>query len=199
MCIFQVSAVITQNVDSLHYKAGSKNVIELHGSAYKVICLTCHATYNRFYIQDKLKQMNPNMPEASSMIRPDGDVDIPKVHFPKFITKQDFIDLNFQENIQNFHPPLCESCGEILKPDITFFGDNVSLDLVKLIRKTVSNSDGLLILGSSLAVFSGYRIVLQAVEEGKKVGIINIGPTRADKMVNFKISSRCGDILPRIC
>lgn len=68
-----------------------------------------------------------------------------------------------------------------------------------LIKQSVTRSDGLLILGTSLSVFSGYRIVLQAVEERKKIVIVNIGPTRADKLVNYKISTKCGDILPRIC
>lgn len=94
---------------------------------------------------------------------------------------------------------MCEFCGGILKPDITFFGDNVPLKRVQHVRDSVSASDGLLILGSSLSVFSSYRIVLQAVEENKKIGIINIGPTRGDKLVNFKISAKCGDILPKIC
>lgn len=86
-----------------------------------------------------------------------------------------------------------------MKPDITFFGDNVPLERVQLVKKSLTASDGLLILGSSLSVFSGYRIVLQAIEEKKKVAIVNIGPTRADKLINFKISAKCGDILPRIC
>lgn len=134
----RVSTVVTQNVDSLHFKAGSKNVIELHGTAFRVQCLDCMATYDRFYIQDKLMQMNEvDFEETTKMIRPDGDVDIPE---------------NF---IKNFSPPFCESCHGTLKPDITFFGDNVPQDRVKLVRENVSSSDGLLVLGSSLSVFSG--------------------------------------------
>lgn len=105
----------------------------------------------------------------------------------------------FQEAVSRFHPPICDSCGGVLKPDITFFGDNVPLKRVQEVRDSVSASDGLLVLGSSLSVFSSYRIVLQAVEERKKIAIVNIGPTRADKLVKFKISAKCGDILPRIC
>lgn len=109
------------------------------------------------------------------------------------------LSLYFQESVLNFRPPTCESCGGVLKPDITFFGDNVPLERVQLVKQSVTLSDGLLVLGSSLSVFSGYRIVLQAVEEGKKVAIVNIGPTRADKLIDFKISAKCGDILPKIC
>lgn len=85
-----------------------------------------------------------------------------------------------------------------MKPNIIFFGDNVPLERVQLVKQSVTSSDGLLVLGSSLSVFSGYRIVLQAVEERKKVAIVNIGSTRADKLAICKISAKCGDILPKI-
>lgn len=177
-----VNAVITQNVDSLHYKAGSKNVIELHGSGYRVICLQCSKIYNRFYIQEKLLEKNNlDFNESTKMIRPDGDVEIP------------------EDIIKKFHPPICEACSGVLKPEITFFGDNVPKERVENVRDQVSNCDSLLILGSSLSVFSGYRIVLQALEENKNILIINIGPTRADKHAVLKIEAKCGDILPKIC
>ncbi|XP_023019393.1 sirtuin 4 isoform X2 [Leptinotarsa decemlineata] len=177
----KVSTVVTQNVDNLHFKAGSQQVIELHGTAFRVICLECEATYSRYYIQEKIRELNPCMSEISTMIRPDGDVEIP------------------QEEIDEFKAPLCESCGGVLKPDITFFGDNVPKARVQSVRNAVSESDSVLVLGSSLSVFSGYRIILQAVEENKNIGLINIGPTRADGLVNLKISAKCGDILPKIC
>lgn len=104
-----------------------------------------------------------------------------------------------QESIDNFVTPTCDSCGGILKPDIVFFGDNVPRVRVEEVRECVSQSDSLLVLGSSLSVFSGYRIVLQAVEERKNVCIVNIGPTRADKLDILKISAKCGDIIPKIC
>lgn len=163
----------------MHFKAGSKNVIELHGTAFRVICLTCGNTYDRVAIQEKLKELNPDLCETSQMVRPDGDVEIP------------------QEKIINFKPAFCE-CGGVLKPDITFFGDNVPKTRVELVRENVTNSGAVLVLGSSLSVFSGYRIILQARDENKDVAIVNIGPTRADKLAFLKISARCGDILPRI-
>nr|CAH7723414.1 unnamed protein product [Callosobruchus chinensis] len=177
----KVSSVITQNIDGLHFKAGSSNVIELHGTAFRVICLQCHAEYDRFYIQDKLREMNPHMMEVVNMIRPDGDVEIP------------------QETVEGFKPHSCESCGGVLKPDIIFFGDNVPRARVEAVKDSISQSDSLLVLGTSLTVFSSYRIVLQALEENKNIAIVNIGPTRADKLVKIKISARCGDILPKIC
>ncbi|XP_066252054.1 NAD-dependent protein deacylase Sirt4 [Euwallacea similis] len=177
----KVHSLVTQNVDGLHLKAGSKNVIELHGTGYRVLCLDCNATYDRHYIQDTLRANNLiDFEQTSKMMRPDGDVDTP------------------QEFINNFSVPTCESCGGILKPDITFFGDNVPKHRVELVRATVSSSDCILILGSSLSVFSGYRIILQALEENKDVCLVNIGPTRADKLIQFKIEAKCGDIFLKV-
>ncbi|GJQ78198.1 putative NAD-dependent protein deacylase [Trypoxylus dichotomus] len=177
----KVSCIVTQNVDSLHYKAGSKNVIELHGSAFRVFCLDCDARYSRFDVQEMLTELNPNITNTSDMIRPDGDVDIsPDV-------------------IEQFNPPFCRQCGGTLKPDIVFFGDNVPKPRVEAVYNSVLESDSLLVLGSSLFVFSGYRIVLQALEKNKNVAVVNIGKTRADNIVHLKISAKCGDILPKIC
>ncbi|CAG9770780.1 unnamed protein product [Ceutorhynchus assimilis] len=176
-----VHCVVTQNVDNLHFKAGSKKVIELHGTGYRVLCLNCDAVYDRSYIQEKLmKTNNINFDDTSKMIRPDGDVDIP-------------LDV-----VKSFQTPACESCNGILKPDITFFGDNVPKYRVELIKEKVTDSDSVLVLGSSLSVFSGYRIILQAIEESKNICILNIGPTRADNLGVLKIEAKCGDILPKI-
>ncbi|XP_063929946.1 NAD-dependent protein deacylase Sirt4 [Zophobas morio] len=178
--IGKVLCVVTQNVDRLHTKARSQNVVELHGAAFRVICLNCGEFYNRHYIQEKLKRLNPKLEVTSDMVRPDGDVEI------------------LQDKIKYFKPPFCDSCDGVLKPDITFFGDNIPRTRVDSVRTQVSASDALLVLGSSLSVFSGYRILLQAHEERKNIAIVNIGPTRADKLANLKISARCGDILSEI-
>lgn len=98
-----------------------------------------------------------------------------------------------------FQSPVCPDCQGPLKPDIVFFGDNVPKARVNLVRGQLTSSDGLLVLGSSLTVFSSYRIILQAKEEQKKIAILNIGPTRADNMVDVKISTKCGDIIPMVC
>lgn len=104
-----------------------------------------------------------------------------------------------QEHVERFNTPTCLRCGGILKPDIVFFGDNVPKERVQEIERCLTDSDAILVLGSSLAVFSGYRFILQAQKENKKIAIVNIGPTRADKITGLKISARCGDILPNIC
>lgn len=177
----KVTTVVTQNVDHLHQKAGSKNVIELHGSGYLVKCLSCPYEVDRFTLQDTLMERNPDMKGSFSMIRPDGDVELSK------------------EEVDKFSVPLCPKCEGAMKPDIIFFGDNVPKARVEQIRKQVSNSEAILVLGSSLTVYSSYRIILQAKEENKEVAILNIGPTRADDIADMKVSTKCGDILPELC
>ncbi|XP_047511551.1 NAD-dependent protein deacylase Sirt4 [Pieris napi] len=177
----KVSAVVTQNVDRLHHKAGSKNVIELHGSGYIVKCLNCPYEIDRFRLQDELLHNNSDMESSFSMIRPDGDVELSK------------------EQVDRFRAPLCPLCKGPLKPDIVFFGDNVPKERVKKVTEHVTKSDAVFVLGSSLTVYSSYRIILQAKEEGKKIALLNIGPTRADDIVDIKVATKCGDILSEIC
>lgn len=101
--------------------------------------------------------------------------------------------------MEKFRVPLCPKCEGILKPDIIFFGDNVPKVRVEQVRNQVTSSDAVFVLGSSLTVYSSYRIILQAKEEGKDIAILNIGPTRADDLVNIKVATKCGDILPELC
>lgn len=105
----------------------------------------------------------------------------------------------FQEQEANFRVPLCPKCEGPLKPDIVFFGDNVPKPRVEEVKRQVSKSDAVFVLGSSLTVYSSYRIVLQAKDEGKTVALLNIGPSRADNIVDLKVATKCGDILPELC
>lgn len=176
----RIQAVVTQNVDRLHSKAGTKNIVELHGSGYVVKCLDCDYRIERHEFQNILTSMNPAFKDAPDMIRPDGDVEIPA------------------EYIENFQIPACPHCDGNLKPEIVFFGDCVPRDRLEAIAKMVYTSDGLLVLGSSLLVFSGYRIVLQTKDLKLPVAIVNIGETRADHLADIKISAKCGDVLPKL-
>lgn len=180
----RISGIVTQNVDRLHTKAGSKSVTELHGSGYEVGCLSCNYEIDRHEFQMILKQRNPEVstPEVmSNMVRPDGDVDIP------------------QEVIENFHVPECPHCQHgFLKPKIVFFGDNVPSERTRKLIQLITTSDAVLVLGSSLTVYSGFRIVLQAKELGIPVAMVNIGSTRADKHIDIKISAKCGDVIPHL-
>ncbi|XP_014204361.1 NAD-dependent protein deacylase Sirt4-like [Copidosoma floridanum] len=173
----KVSCVVTQNVDNLHVKAGSKNVIELHGTGYRVMCLNCNEKLDRFDFQEILNRLNPTMATSCDKIRPDGDVDLS------------------QEQIDDFKIPPCSNCGGILKPDIVFFGDNVPREVVERVKSEVEDADSLLVLGTSLTTFSGYRIVLQATEAVKPIAILNIGETRGDEHAHIKVHGRCGEIL----
>ncbi|CAH0402786.1 unnamed protein product [Chilo suppressalis] len=177
----KVTAIVTQNVDRLHHKAGSQNIIELHGTGYIVKCLKCPYEITRDELQQKLIENNPEMEETFSMIRPDGDVDLTP------------------EQVDKFKTPLCPKCAGPLKPDIIFFGDNVPKQRVQKVRDQVSASNAVFVLGSSLTVYSSYRIILQAKEENKEIAILNIGPTRADDIAHIKISAKCGDVLPSLC
>ena len=177
--------MITQNVDQLHFKAGSTNVTELHGTNAIVMCINHNCNYwtLRHSFQETLINLNPNLAikPQEEIVRPDGDVNLT------------------EEEVNAFELPKCPKCNETsLKPKIVFFGDSVPKDKVANCKSSVSKSDALLVIGSSLQVYSGYRFLLQAKEEGKRIGIINIGPTRADHLADFKICTRAGDLLPKI-
>ncbi|XP_005180474.1 NAD-dependent protein deacylase Sirt4 [Musca domestica] len=177
----RLQCVVTQNVDRLHTKAGSENVIELHGSGYVVKCLSCDYKIDRHEFQHILNDLNPEFKDAPDMIRPDGDVEIP------------------QEYIDNFRIPNCPQCDDNrLKPEIVFFGDNVPKTRVNSIAEMIYAGDGLLVLGSSLLVYSGYRMVLQAKDLNLPVAIVNIGETRADHLADLKLSAKCGDVIPKL-
>lgn len=183
--------VVTQNVDNLHAKAGSKEYTELHGNGFRVICIgtngkdRCGYSKDRHDFQKILQSFNAELLEKSNQLRsqsfrPDGDVDISS------------------EDIQKFYLPACPQCSGILKPNIVFFGDNIPLDRIEKVVKLILDSHGVLVLGSSLQVFSGFRIVLQAKEIGLPVAIVNIGETRADKIVDLRINAKCSEIMDHL-
>jgi NAD-dependent SIR2 family protein deacetylase len=171
-----VSTLVTQNVDGLHQKAGSAAVIDLHGRLDTVRCLGCGATMSRASIQDDLVARNPRWAGLSAVHAPDGDA---RLEGP-------FDDVDV---------PSCSSCGGVLKPDVVFFGENVPKARVADCYAGLSEADGVLVVGSSLMVFSGYRFCLAAAEMGKKVAIVNRGRTRADDFAHVKVEGDCGDVL----
>lgn len=176
----KVHWLVTQNVDALHYKAGSRHVTELHGSAHRVICLSCHHKIPRTEMQERIKDLNPVWHAQSQDMAPDGDVNLT------------------QEQIQGFQVPECDQCGGVLRPEIVFFGDNVPRGTVDFVFERLAESDAVLVAGSSLEVYSGFRFVSRASDQNKPIAIISIGKTRADKLANLKISARCGHVLPQI-
>lgn len=172
--------LVTQNVDALHSKAGQKRLTELHGCTHRVICLGCDDISVREDLQRRFKALNPEWTAHAGSVAPDGDV---------------FLE---DEQVLNFRVPSCDRCGGILKPEVTFFGDSVSKTKVQFVHERLAESDAVLVVGSSLQVYSGYRFLLGASDKKIPVAIINIGPTRADHLAEIKVSGRCGEVLSLI-
>ena len=182
-----VPGIITQNVDGLHFQAGSRRVIELHGSLARVQCLTCGESVGREAFQERLLTVNADWAErlgglgpGSAETAPDGDVELP------------------QWAERSFRVPGCGSCGGILKPDVVFFGENVPKPRVERAWRLFEEGDVLLVVGSSLTVYSGRRFIYRAEKEGVPIAIVNIGPTRADDVAAVKVEGRLGQVLDRV-
>ena len=175
-----ISGIVTQNVDGLHQTAGSLHVLELHGSLANALCLQCRRMEPRDLLQNRLLLLNPGWEKHSASAAPDGDAELPR------------------EVIDSFKIPSCRHCGGVMKPDVTFFGENAQKDRVKNALSMLEHAEALLVLGSSLAVYSGYRFPLKAIEQSKPVLIVNAGPTRADHLATVRISGYLADVLPRL-
>ncbi|XP_020789716.1 NAD-dependent protein lipoamidase sirtuin-4, mitochondrial [Boleophthalmus pectinirostris] len=172
--------LVTQNVDALHSKAGQKRLTELHGSTHRVICLGCGDISAREDLQRRFEALNPDWTAHAGAVAPDGDV---------------FLE---DDQVLHFRVPSCEHCRGVLKPDVTFFGDTVSKTKVQFVHEKLVDSDAVLVVGSSLQVYSGYRFLLAANDRKIPVAIINIGSTRADHLAQIKVSGRCGEVLSLI-
>lgn len=172
-----VGQLVTQNVDRLHQRANHRRVIDLHGRLDQVLCMDCGALVARNDIQDWLKQQNPHLHESSSLARPDGDADV---------------DDGLVEAVQ---VPSCRRCSGVLKPNVVFYGSYVEKSLVASIYEKILKSDSLLIVGSSLMVYSSYRFCKFAAENNIPIACINQGLTRADDLLTLKISQPCAESL----
>ena len=216
--------IITQNVDRLHHAAraqvtssfqhvpgttieggakGDGHVLELHGALHEVICMSCGNRTHRDHLQQEFSSLNPaafevmkererrrelllaNSPDggAAAVVRPDGDVDLPP------------------EAMRTFQYPSCQSCGTatgILKPAVTFFGDNVHPDVSRAAAEASETCEAVLVLGSSLSTFSALRLVRKANERGKPVALVGVGDSRADGIASLSLRARVGDVLPRL-
>jgi NAD-dependent SIR2 family protein deacetylase len=173
----RVTGLVTQNVDGLHGRAGSERVIDLHGRLDTVVCLGCRRSRPRQAFQQMLAASNPLGPSASASRRPDGDVELE------------------DEALASFVVPDCDACGGVLKPDVVFFGEAVPKARVAACFAALEAADGLLVVGSSLMVRSGYRFVCRALETGRTVLVLNAGRTRADADGIIKVDAECGETL----
>lgn len=175
-----LSGIITQNVDGLHRRAGSRRVVELHGSLSEVACLTCGTREPRDGLQERLHRVNPSWATRRAELAPDGDAELD------------------DEAVARFEVVGCLRCGGPLKPDVVFFGENVPRPRVDAARALVDAADALLVVGSSLTVFSGFRFAKHAVAADKPIAIVNVGPTRGDAIAAVKVEARIGAVLPKL-
>ena len=170
--------LVTQNVDGLHQKAGSTRVIDLHGQIAYVECLACRERFERAPMQARLRQLNPWLSSAMATgTTPDGDAELAAGTWEGMVV------------------PACERCGGVLKPAVVFYGENVPRPRVDDAYAALAESDALLVVGSSLMVFSGYRFARRAAELGKPIVVLNHGLTRADGLAALKVQGECGAVL----
>ncbi|MFW0790200.1 Sir2 family NAD-dependent protein deacetylase [Gordonia sp. CPCC 205333] len=175
--------VITQNVDMLHLKAGTHNVVELHGCYGRVRCMSCSWRTTRHRLAKRLEILNPDFADrvagkGAIEVAPDADAVVSDT--------ADFVMID------------CPACGGILKPDIIYFGENASKDTVHQAFSLLNAADAVLVAGSSLTVQSGLRFVRQAHRDGKPVIIVNRGATRGDEFATLKVDHFCEEVLPEL-
>lgn len=174
-----VTALVTQNVDGLHQRAGSRRAMDLHGRLDVVECLDCAASIPRDDVQVLLERWNPAFAGDPPVARPDGDAGI-------------------RDGLDGFRVPDCRECGGVLKPAVVFFGENVPRGRVDEAMAALSRADALLVVGSSLMVYSGFRFVLAAERLGLPVAAVNRGRTRADDRLRLKVEADCAPVLAEI-
>jgi NAD-dependent SIR2 family protein deacetylase len=165
--------LLTQNVDRLHQAAGSSQVIDLHGRIDRVRCMDCEQRSPRVELQEELSRLNPDWLDLDATEAPDGDADLEGADFSSFAV------------------PSCRRCGGTLKPDVVFFGENVPRDRVDAAFRHLDKADAVMIVGSSLMVYSGFRFAQKAADLGKPVAAINLGRTRADALLTLKVEQAC--------
>jgi NAD-dependent SIR2 family protein deacetylase len=179
-----VTGVITQNVDLLHTKAGSASVVNLHGTYARVICLGCGHTKSRAALAEQLEALNPGFIERAFeraeaigglAVAPDADAVV--------------------DDTASFRYLDCPRCAGMLKPDIVYFGETVPKEIVMRAYSLVDGAEALLVAGSSLTVFSGYRFVRHAAARGIPIAIVNRGRTRGDDLATVKVDGGCSELL----
>jgi len=172
-----IGSVITQNVDGLHQTAGSQSVLDLHGRLDRVECLGCSRVIVRAEHQRELEAANPGWAEAATQaaVTPDGDAELVGVDYSRFVV------------------PACQNCGGLLKPAVVFFGETVPTARVEAAFAAVANAGAVLVVGSSLMVWSGYRFVRAAASAGQPVYVLGLGVTRGDAEASARVTMDCGD------
>lgn len=176
-----LTGIVTQNVDRLHHKAGSEAVVELHGALADVRCLQCGVVCARGALQSRLLALNPGFGERGAELAPDGDAELEEAAGERFQVAP------------------CAACGGVLKPDVVFFGENVPRAVYDQANAWLARADALLVVGSSLAVYSGLRFVREAARRALPVGMINLGPPeRGAEWIDVMWDANAGDALPAL-
>lgn len=170
--------LITQNVDGLHSAAGSQNVVDLHGRLDRVICLDCKALSSRSELQERLVADNPEFLGHAFVTRADGDADL-------------------SADYERFRSCACNACGGVLKPDVVFFGENVPAPRVQQAMGSLDGARALVIVGTSLMVFSGFRFARAAARQGVPIVVVNLGKTRADELSALRVAGNVGQVLEK--
>ncbi|GLQ46146.1 NAD-dependent protein deacetylase [Dyella lipolytica] len=173
----KVQLLLTQNVDGLHQRAGNRDVLDMHGRLDTVRCLGCEHRSPRHTFQHMLLELNPSWAKLDAADAPDGDADLEGHDFGTFVI------------------PPCPHCGGMLKPDVVFYGENVPRDRVATAIQALDAADAMLVVGSSLMVFSGYRFAHAAAKAGKPIAAVNLGRTRADPLLSLKVEQPCAEAL----
>jgi NAD-dependent SIR2 family protein deacetylase len=177
----RLRGIITQNVDGLHQAGGAVDVIELHGGLDRVICLGCGTRESRFALDARLRAANLGFDAHVAVINPDGDAEVAEAELDRFRLVG------------------CHRCdGDMVKPDVVFFGESVPKDRVAECYALVEDASALLVLGSSLTVMSGFRFVRRAAALGIPVAIVNQGPTRGDDLATLRVDAPLGELLPAL-
>lgn len=169
----RLELLVTQNVDGLHQAAGNRAVLDLHGRLDTVRCMGCERRSSREELQYELLRRNPDWAYLDATEAPDGDADLQALDF------------------SGFDIPACAHCGGLLKPDVVFYGESVPRERVEKAMQAVKEADAMLVIGSSLMVYSGYRFAREAAAVGKPIAALNLGRTRADDLLALKVTQSC--------
>ncbi len=172
-----MQVLVTQNVDGLHQAGGNRNIIDLHGRLDRVLCLSCNRCFAREEVQQALEALNPDWCSHEAAQAPDGDAE------------------PASEHPDAFHVPSCPRCHGMLKPDVVFFGENVPRQRLAHALEQFQRADAMLVLGSSLMVYSGYRFAVAASRRGMPLAAVNLGRNRADPLLDLKLDCRCDQAL----
>ncbi len=175
-----LAGLITQNVDRLHTRAGSRHVVELHGALHQTRCLQCRRIEDRHELQRRLLRLNPRFADLGAVAAPDGDADLDDARLHDFVV------------------PACLHCGGVLKPDVVFFGESVPRPVVESAFELLGRAELLVVAGSSLAVLSGLRFVREAARRGIDVAIVNLGTTRGDPQATLHVDGDVTEVLPQL-